>query len=65
MATEVQRPARRRQWYYSLDFNEKCPNVGYVLDFLGTRQEADPAAFDRIQYIEQPTHRDLRGNPDE
>ena len=53
--------ARRGQkdWQYSLDFNEGCPNVGYLLDFLRRVREATPAGFDRILYIEQPTARDL------
>jgi L-alanine-DL-glutamate epimerase-like enolase superfamily enzyme len=51
-------------WSYSLDFNEKCANVQYVLDFLGRVRELAPTALDRVQYIEQPTHRDLRSNPE-
>ncbi len=51
-------------WQYSLDFNEKCANVEYVLEFLKRIQETAPAAFDRIQYIEQPTHRDLKAHPE-
>jgi len=47
-------------WNYSLDFNEKCENVEYVLDFLAKLKERSPQALDRVQYIEQPTHRDLR-----
>lgn len=53
-----------RQWNYSLDFNERCANVQYVLDFLGKLRELSPAALERVQYIEQPTHRDLRANPE-
>lgn len=52
------------QWFYSLDFNEKCSGVEYVLDFLKQIQELSPVAFDRVQYIEQPTHRDLAAHPD-
>jgi len=52
------------QWFYSLDFNEKCANVDYVLDFLGKLKEMSPGGFDRVQYIEQPTHRDLRKHPE-
>jgi L-alanine-DL-glutamate epimerase-like enolase superfamily enzyme len=55
---------RRERWFYSVDFNEKCRNVEYVLEFLARIGEQSPAAFDRIQYIEQPTARDLRANPD-
>lgn len=53
------------QWWYSLDFNERCANVDYLLDFLRRVRERIPAGFARIQYIEQPTARDLsahRGN---
>jgi L-alanine-DL-glutamate epimerase-like enolase superfamily enzyme len=51
-------------WHYSLDFNEKCSSVQYVLDFLANVKERSPAALDRVQYIEQPTHRDLRRFPE-
>jgi L-alanine-DL-glutamate epimerase-like enolase superfamily enzyme len=46
-------------WLYSLDFNERCRNVEYLLQFIHTLKERNPAAFARIQYIEQPTARDL------
>jgi L-alanine-DL-glutamate epimerase-like enolase superfamily enzyme len=52
-----------RGWNYSLDFNEKCANVEYVLEFLRQVQDRSPAAFGRVQYIEQPTHRNLQANP--
>ena len=48
-----------KDWQYSLDFNEGCPNVGYLLEFLRRLKEATPTGFDRILYIEQPTARDL------
>lgn len=57
-ATQKERGCEK--WNYSLDFNEKCPNVQYLLDFLGQIKTKAPAAFTRIQYIEQPTHRDLK-----
>lgn len=64
LAAEIQ-PARGcSEWFYSLDFNEKCENVEYVLDFLKKVQEQSPAAYDRIQYIEQPTSRDLKAHPE-
>ena len=47
-------------WKYCLDFNEGCPNVGYLLEFLRRLREATPTGFDRILYIEQPTARDLK-----
>ena len=51
-------------WHYSADFNEKCANVEYVLDFLAKIEERSPAALERLQYIEQPTHRELKTNPE-
>ena len=51
-------------WHYSLDFNEKCASVDYLLDFLRQLAERSPAALDRVQYIEQPTHRDLKKHPE-
>ena len=50
-------------YVYSLDFNEKCPNVAYLVDFLQELKAKSSDAFGRIQYIEQPTARDLRANP--
>jgi L-alanine-DL-glutamate epimerase-like enolase superfamily enzyme len=65
----VDRAAARAQaergvarWFYSLDFNEKCPSVAYLMDFLRQVREKTPAGFERIQYIEQPTARDLKAN---
>ena len=49
-------------WVYSLDFNERCPNVQYVLDFEHQLKGKAPSAFERVQYIEQPTARDLAAN---
>jgi L-alanine-DL-glutamate epimerase-like enolase superfamily enzyme len=46
-------------WNYLLDFNEGCPNVGYLIDLLGRVREATPDGFRRVEYIEQPTSRDL------
>jgi L-alanine-DL-glutamate epimerase-like enolase superfamily enzyme len=54
-------PARGvKDWKYILDFNEGCPNVGYLLEFMRKVREATPTGFDRILYIEQPTARDLQ-----
>ncbi len=50
-------------WFYSLDFNERCQDVGYLLDFLRQVRGRAPEAFERVQYVEQPTARDLRANP--
>jgi len=51
------------EWIYSLDFNERCPNVQYLLDFEHQLTGKAPAAWQRVQYIEQPTARDLAANP--
>jgi L-alanine-DL-glutamate epimerase-like enolase superfamily enzyme len=59
-ATQAQAKRGVTRWVYSLDFNEKCPNVDYLLAFLRHVKEGSPAAFDRIQYVEQPTARDLK-----
>jgi L-alanine-DL-glutamate epimerase-like enolase superfamily enzyme len=49
-----------KDWKYLLDFNEGCPNVAYLLEFLRRVREATPSGFDRALYIEQPTGRDLK-----
>ncbi|MBT5020164.1 hypothetical protein OAF98_03880 [Planctomicrobium sp.] len=64
VTAEAQSKRGCEEWFYSTDFNEKCENVEYVLDFLKRVQEQSPAAYDRIQYIEQPTHRDLKAHSD-
>jgi L-alanine-DL-glutamate epimerase-like enolase superfamily enzyme len=64
VTAEVQSDRGCRQWYYSLDFNEKCANVQYVLEFLARVEQLAPHAYARVQYIEQPTHRDLRAHRD-
>ena len=52
--------ARRvSDWNYLLDFNEGCPDVGYLLGLLRKVREATPDGFRRIKYVEQPTSRDL------
>ena len=64
VAAEAQRRRGCTDWWYSADFNEKCKDVAYVLDFLALVNQRSPAALRRLQYIEQPTHRDLRANPE-
>jgi L-alanine-DL-glutamate epimerase-like enolase superfamily enzyme len=59
------RAAAVSDWHYLLDFNEGCPDVGYLLALLKRVREATPDGFARIKYVEQPTSRDLardRGN---
>ncbi len=62
VAGEAQKRRGVAKWNYSLDFNEKCKDVGYLLEFLRQVQAQAPAGFERIQYIEQPTARDLKAN---
>lgn len=64
IAVEAQALRGCPQWRYSLDFNEKCPDVDYVLEFLARLRERSTDALDRVQYIEQPMHRDLKVRPD-
>lgn len=64
VVTEAEGARGCQNWYYSCDFNEKCPNVDYVLDFLKKVQEKSPSAYEKIQYIEQPTHRNLEAHPE-
>jgi len=62
VAAAVQRQRGVERWFYSLDFNEKCADVRYLLEFLKRVRSEAPAGFDRIQYIEQPTRRDLKAD---
>ncbi len=60
VAAQVQAERGVARWFFSLDFNERCPNVDYLLQFLDQVKTQAPAGFERIQYIEQPTARDLK-----
>ncbi|MCS7168269.1 MAG: enolase C-terminal domain-like protein [Gemmatales bacterium] len=60
VAERVQSQRGVAQWCYSLDFNERCGTVDYLLEFMERLQECAPRAWQRVQYIEQPTHRDLK-----
>jgi L-alanine-DL-glutamate epimerase-like enolase superfamily enzyme len=62
VAAETQRRRGVARWCYSLDFNERCPNVAYLLDLLAKVREQAPEGFERIQYVEQPTARDLKAD---
>jgi L-alanine-DL-glutamate epimerase-like enolase superfamily enzyme len=63
VTTEIQSRQGVRRWCYSLDFNEQCPDVDYLLRFMDRIKAGSPAGFDRITYIEQPTSRDLAATP--
>lgn len=62
VATAAQRRRKVADWAYCLDFNERCPNVEYVLDCLRQIRARTPEGFARILYVEQPTARDLRAH---
>ena len=64
VTAEAQAARGCKAWFYSADFNERCENVDYVLDFIAKVGERSPAALDHLQYIEQPTNRDLKANPE-
>lgn len=64
LAEKTQRELGVEDWVYSLDFNEQCENVEYLLAFLAKIKERAPRAMQRAQYIEQPTARDLRAHPE-
>jgi L-alanine-DL-glutamate epimerase-like enolase superfamily enzyme len=59
VAERAQAKRGLREWLYSLDFNERCPNERYLLDFERKLKSRADMAFARVQYIEQPTARDL------
>jgi L-alanine-DL-glutamate epimerase-like enolase superfamily enzyme len=61
-AARTQQERGVKEWFYSLDFNERCQDVEYLLEFLRRVKELAPAGFGRVQYIEQPTARDLKAN---
>jgi L-alanine-DL-glutamate epimerase-like enolase superfamily enzyme len=60
----TQKKRGTKKWTYVPDFNEKCPNVEYFLAFLNKLKEQSPLCFRRIEYVEQPTHRDLKAHPE-
>ncbi len=49
---------------FSLDFNERCQDEAYVLEMLDQVAASSSAALACVQYIEQPTHRDLKSHPE-
>ena len=65
VTTETQKKRKVEDWVYSLDFNEKCPNVDYLVDFLRQLKEKSADGYRRIQYVEQPTSRDLKAHRDQ
>jgi L-alanine-DL-glutamate epimerase-like enolase superfamily enzyme len=64
VAAETQHQRGCINWQYSLDFNERCESVEYVLEFLKRLEAQSPLGFQRVQYLEQPTQRNLQARPD-
>jgi L-alanine-DL-glutamate epimerase-like enolase superfamily enzyme len=64
VATEAQKRRGSQDWAYVLDFNEKCPDVGYYLTFLRRLKDRLLKGFRRVEYVEQPTARDLEAHPE-
>ena len=65
VATAVKVPEGVRNWHYSLDFNEQCPDVEYLLAFIRRIRQESAGCFERITFIEQPTRRDLVASPEQ
>ena len=62
VVAETEQKRGVKNWLYLLDFNERCPNVDHLLEFLRRVKEKTPGGFNRILYIEQPTARDLKAD---
>ena len=45
VAAQTQRERGVTRWWYSLDFNERCPHVGYLLEFLAKVREQAAEGF--------------------
>ena len=64
VVSQTQQARAVANWFYVLDFNEKCPNLDYFITFLRELKAKMPLGFSRIRYVEQPTSRDLRSRPE-
>src|SRR5262249_55091559 len=64
IVAEVQKERRNPDWAYILDFNEKCPDAVYYVTFLRRLKDRLPDGIKRIEYVEQPTARDLEAHPE-
>jgi len=64
VTTRTQEKRGVKDWAYVLDFNEKCPNVDYFIQFCQRLKERMPLGYQRIKYTEQPTARDLKAHPE-
>jgi len=59
VATAAKKGIENPKLYYSLDFNEQARDAEYVVGFLRKLKERNVMAFERVQYLEQPTSRYL------
>jgi len=59
---EAQERRGVKDWQYCCDFNEGCKNVEYLMEFLEGLKQTAPEVIRRLQYIEQPTSRDLKSD---
>ncbi len=64
VVTQTQQKRGVKDWADVLDFNEKCPNVDYFIQFCRQLKEKMPIGYRRIKYAEQPTARDLKAHPE-
>lgn len=64
IVTQTQEKRGIKDWAYVLDFNEKCPNVAYFIEFCRELRQRMPLGYRRIKYTEQPTARDLKAHPE-
>ena len=64
ITAQTQRERGVAAWHYSLDFNERCQSVDYLIELIHRLRERSPQGFERVQYIEQPTARDLKTHPE-
>ena len=62
VADAEQKKRRVENWAYCLDFNERCPNVQYLLDYFAQVRKRAPGMLERVEYCEQPTSRDLQND---
>lgn len=62
VTADAQAKRGKTSWHYSLDFNERCGSVDYLLEFLAKIREQAGMAYERVAYIEQPTRRDLKAD---
>jgi L-alanine-DL-glutamate epimerase-like enolase superfamily enzyme len=60
VCSEVKGSQHEPVLHYSLDFNEQARDAAYVVEFLNKLKQKSALAFERVQYLEQPTSRYLR-----